>query len=96
MSVVKRRRYPGGGRKHLQLYTNVKRSAAYYSLSDYARCALIELIDRFNVWASESWLTNSSALTGLRSTPSESWMTRGLLIPLRSAGILEREPPSGA
>lgn len=48
MSVVKKRRYPGGGRKHLQLYTNVKRSAAYYSLSVYARCALIELIDRFN------------------------------------------------
>jgi hypothetical protein len=35
-------------RKFLQLYTNVKRSAAYHHLSSYARSLLFELIDRYN------------------------------------------------
>jgi hypothetical protein len=42
----KRRRK--GGRRFIQLYSNVKRSAAYYGLSLAARCALFELLDRFS------------------------------------------------
>jgi hypothetical protein len=39
----------GRSKRHfLQLYTNVKRSAAYHSLSSYARSLLFELIDRYN------------------------------------------------
>jgi hypothetical protein len=45
---MKKRRFKGGGRRFIQLYTNVKRSEAYHSLSVYARCALIELLDRYN------------------------------------------------
>src|SRR6476659_5353958 len=35
-------------RQFLQLFTNVKRSTAYYGLSPYARSLLFELIDRYN------------------------------------------------
>jgi hypothetical protein len=42
-----RKRFRGGGRRFLQLYTNLKRSDAYQSLSVYARCALFELLDRY-------------------------------------------------
>jgi hypothetical protein len=43
----------GNGRKSskrpfLQLYRNVKRSAAYHGLSVYARAALTEILDRYN------------------------------------------------
>jgi hypothetical protein len=47
MSVVKKRRYKGGGRRFIQLYHNVKRSLAYHDLSVYARCALFELLERY-------------------------------------------------
>jgi hypothetical protein len=36
-----------GGRRFIQLYTNVKRSEAFHGLSVYARCALFELLDRY-------------------------------------------------
>ncbi len=36
------------GPRFIQLFTFVKRSLAYHGLSPYARCALIELIDRYN------------------------------------------------
>jgi hypothetical protein len=42
-----KRRFKGGGRRFIRLFTNVKRSAAYHSLSVYARSALIELLDRY-------------------------------------------------
>jgi hypothetical protein len=35
------------GRKFIQLYRHVKRSKEYHDLSCYARCALIELLDRY-------------------------------------------------
>jgi hypothetical protein len=47
MSVVRKRRFKGGGRRFMRLYSNVKRSAAYHGLSVYARCALFELLDRY-------------------------------------------------
>jgi hypothetical protein len=47
MSIVKKRRYKGGGRRFIQLYHNVKRSEAYHGLSVYARCALFELLGRY-------------------------------------------------
>ena len=47
MSVVKKRRFKGGGRRFIQLYHNVKRSRAYHDLSVYARCALFELLERY-------------------------------------------------
>jgi hypothetical protein len=34
-------------RRFVQLWTNVKRSAAYHGLTVYARSALIELLDRY-------------------------------------------------
>jgi hypothetical protein len=43
-----KRRKKRGGRRFIQLYSNVKRSEAYHGLSCYARAALIELIDRYN------------------------------------------------
>ena len=43
----RKRRFPGGGRRFIQLYHNVKHSEAYHGLSVYARCALIELMDRY-------------------------------------------------
>src|SRR5262245_14982003 len=43
----KRRRFKGGGRRFIQLYTNVKRSQAYHDLDVYARAALFELLDRY-------------------------------------------------
>jgi hypothetical protein len=46
--MSKRKRFKGGGRRFIQLYTNVKRSQAYYSLSVYARAALFELLDKYN------------------------------------------------
>src|SRR5262249_55270944 len=48
---AKQRRMRGIGRskrRFLQLYTNVKRSTPYHSLSPYARSLLFELIDRYN------------------------------------------------
>ena len=36
-----------GKRKFLRLFTNVKRSVNYHGLSNYARCLLYELIDRY-------------------------------------------------
>jgi hypothetical protein len=36
-----------GGRRFIQLWTTVKRSAAYHSLSVYGRAALFELLDRY-------------------------------------------------
>ena len=36
-----------GGRRFLQLYTNVKRSEAYHGLSVYGRAALFEMLERF-------------------------------------------------
>jgi hypothetical protein len=36
-----------GKRKFLRLFTNVKRSVNYHGLSNYARCLLFELIDRY-------------------------------------------------
>ena len=47
MSVVKKRRFKGGGRDFIQLYHNVKRSRAYHDLSVYARCALFEVLERY-------------------------------------------------
>ena len=44
---MKKRKFRGGGRRFIQLYSNVKRSAAYHSLSAYARSALFELLDRY-------------------------------------------------
>ena len=35
------------GRRFIQLWTNVKRSAAYHSCNVYARAALVELLDRY-------------------------------------------------
>src|SRR5262245_6590012 len=43
----KRKRFKGGGRRFIQLWTNVKRSEAYYGLSAMARSALIELLDKY-------------------------------------------------
>jgi hypothetical protein len=43
----KRKRFKGGGRRFIQLYTNVKRSQAYHDLDVYARAALFELLDRY-------------------------------------------------
>ena len=45
-SPARRKKKPTSGRRFIQLWTNVKRSEAYHSLSAYARAALIELIDR--------------------------------------------------
>jgi len=42
------RRRRKSGRRFLQLWSNVKRSEAYHCLSVYARCALFELLDRYN------------------------------------------------
>jgi hypothetical protein len=42
--MSKRRR---GGRRFIQLWTNVKRSEAYHGLSVYARCVLFEILDRY-------------------------------------------------
>lgn len=42
------RRKKGTGRRFIQFYHNVKRSAAYHGLGLPARCALIELMDRYN------------------------------------------------
>ena len=47
MSVGKKRRFKGGGRRFIQLYHDVKRSRAYHGLSVYARCALFELLERY-------------------------------------------------
>ena len=47
MSVGKKRRFKGGGRRFIQLYHDVKRSRAYHDLSVYARCALFELLERY-------------------------------------------------
>jgi hypothetical protein len=46
-SKLRQRRRRSSGRRYIQLYTNVKRSAAYHGLSLPARCALIELMDRY-------------------------------------------------
>jgi hypothetical protein len=43
----KRRRIKGGGRRFIQLWTNVKRSEAYHGLSTSARAALIEFLDKY-------------------------------------------------
>jgi hypothetical protein len=43
-----KRRFKGGGRRHIQFYTNVKRSQAYHDLDVYARAALFEILDRYN------------------------------------------------
>jgi hypothetical protein len=43
----RKRRFPGGGRRFIQLYANVKNSQAYHDLSSHARCALIELLGRY-------------------------------------------------
>ena len=45
--TTRKRRFKGGGRRFIQLYTNVKRSEAYHSLGVYARSALFELLDRY-------------------------------------------------
>jgi len=45
--MIAKKRWRGGGRRFIQLWTNVKRSQAYYDLSVYARSALIELLDRY-------------------------------------------------
>ncbi len=45
--MTARKRWRKGGRRFIQLWTNVKRSAAYHGLSAYARSALIELLDRY-------------------------------------------------
>jgi hypothetical protein len=44
----KMRKTPRSKRPFLLLFRNVKRSKAYHSLSPVARCALVELIDRYN------------------------------------------------
>jgi hypothetical protein len=46
MSAKKRQRR--SGRRFIQLWTNVKRSAAYHGLGVYGRSALFELLDRYN------------------------------------------------
>jgi hypothetical protein len=43
----KTRRRRGSGRRFIQLWTNVKRSAAYHSLSCGARAALFEILDKY-------------------------------------------------
>ena len=43
----KHRRQRRSGRKFIQLWSNLKRSAAYHSLSLPARCALVEILDRY-------------------------------------------------
>ena len=44
----KRPRRKINNRRFIQLWTNVKRSAAYHSLNCAARAALVELLDRYN------------------------------------------------
>jgi hypothetical protein len=46
MSATRRQRR--SGRRFIQLWTNVKRSAAYHGLSVYGRSALLELLDRYD------------------------------------------------
>ncbi len=41
------KKWKKGSRPFIKLYRNVKRSEAYHGLSVYARCALIELMDRY-------------------------------------------------
>ena len=48
MSVGSKRRRRSGGPPFVQLYRFVKRSQAWHELSLPARCALIELLDRYN------------------------------------------------
>jgi hypothetical protein len=48
MSLKHRKRKRPSKRRFIQLWSNVKRSQAYYSLGLPARCALIELLDRYN------------------------------------------------
>jgi hypothetical protein len=43
----KMRKSPRSKRRFLQLFANVKRSAAYHGLSLGARCALVELLDKY-------------------------------------------------
>jgi hypothetical protein len=45
--MTAKQRWRKGGRRFIQLWSNVKRSQAYYGLSVYARSALIELLDRY-------------------------------------------------
>lgn len=42
-----RNRRKQSGRRFIQLYSNVKRSDAYHSLSALARCAMIEVLDKY-------------------------------------------------
>jgi hypothetical protein len=46
-SKLRRERKGRSKRRFIQLWTNVKRSEAYHSLSVYGRSALIELLDRY-------------------------------------------------
>jgi hypothetical protein len=46
-SDVSTKRRKKGYRRFIQLYMNVKRSPQYHDLSPYARCALIELLDKY-------------------------------------------------
>jgi hypothetical protein len=48
MSIKHRRQRRKSGPPFLQLYRFVKRSQVWHDLSLTARCALIELIDRYN------------------------------------------------
>jgi hypothetical protein len=46
-SKLRRARKGRSKRRFIQLWTNVKRSTAYHSLSVYARCLMFELLDRY-------------------------------------------------
>lgn len=59
------RRQKRSGRKFIELWTNVKRSAAYHSLSLPARCTLIELLDR------SSGVNNGMIGLGVRELANE-------------------------
>jgi len=57
-------------RRFLRLWHNVKRSAAYHSLSSYARAALIELLDRY------TGINNGMIVLGVRTLADELRCTR--------------------
>ena len=71
MSVMKKRRFKGGGRRFIHLYHNVKRSQAYHDLSVYARSALFELLERY------TGINNGMIGLGCRELAAELNCSRG-------------------
>jgi hypothetical protein len=62
MSIRRQRR---SKRRFIQLWSNVKRSAAYHGLSLPARCALIEILDRY------TGINNGMIVLGVRELAEE-------------------------